>query len=217
MADSWEDLFDVTERFMMKPNWIDTPKSNFEPAREIIQASGTSIDLYDLAIPGRRWTYGYTNMSKEDEHYILDFFTDRQGRLKKFWLPIWKNCFRLDSDVIGHDKFIDIENVFLHDVDTGLDRIFFEMIYGDYISRMVYAVIEIGNVDRLALWTKMDRGFSQNQIKYFGRLAMVRFDIDDLEIDFKSDQYSTCTIDFKELPDEYTEEPARRHKKAEES
>ena len=204
MSDSWLNLSRTPDRFLLRPNWKTSPKSIFDDNRELIQFTGTVLDIYNLGDKiGRTITYGYTNVNREDEYYLVNFFCNHQGKLRRFWLPEWKNAFVLYENISAGDTTITIENCFFSLVDQGYERIFIELKNGDILSRSVSAVIASGYLEYIHLNNTIDRDISIDDIRYFGRLLLVRFDDDILNLSFRSDSVTKCSCTFKELPHEY--------------
>lgn len=206
MPDSIANLTRTTDLFSLKPNWAETPKIDFEFYREVIQFVQTSINIYDLGedTPSMM-VYGYTNVNREDYYYITDFFINHQGKLQRFWLPVWKNAFELVSDISSGDNIITIRNVYFNLIERGYERIFIELKNGDFITRSIMTVVDDGDEENMFLNTSINRDISINDIKFSGRLMLVRFDDDDLDIDHRSDAVTEIQLNFKELPHEYGE------------
>lgn len=208
MADDWQDFVTTSTVLTKKPNWIEEPVSSFEDNRELISYPGTDMDIYNLNdLLSHTITYNYTNLTKDDEYYFVNFFLTQQGKLKRFWLPWWKNSFTLYESIKTNDTIINIEYCRYDKVDKGYERFFILLKNGDYISREIIAVVEHIGYESMIIHTAMDRNIEQNDIVFFGRLLLVRFDIDELEFDFLNNKVSELSIPFKELQiNEYQEE-----------
>jgi len=204
--DSIANLSRTSDLFRLKPNWMDTPKVDFEFYREVIQFVQTSIDIYNLGegVPSMM-SYGYLNVDREDYYYIVDFFVNHQGKLQRFWLPVWKNAFELTADISSGDSIITIRNVYFNLIERGYERIFIELKNGDFITRSIMTVVSDGDDENIFLNTAIGRDISTSDIKYFGRLMLVRFDADELPIDYRSDKVTEIELGFIELPHEYEE------------
>lgn len=204
MADDWQDFVITSTVLTRKPNWVEEPVSSFEDNRELISYPGTDMDIYNLNdLLSHTITYKYSNLTKDDEYYFVNFFLTQQGKLKRFWLPWWKNSFALAESISSGDTVITIEHCRYHTIDQGYERIFILLKSGYFISRKVLGVVQSGNNENILLQTEMDRNIEQNDIVFFGRLLLVRFDIDELEFDFLNNKVSELSIPFKELPHEY--------------
>ncbi len=155
---------------------------------------------------GQRLKYDYTNMSKWMEEYIINFFCTQRGKHQRFWLPVWKNSFILQSNINTNDTVITVNDTFFRYIDQGQERIFFLLKNGDYISRQVIAVVQAGANETFTIQTPMDRDLTQNDIEFFGRLLLVRFSTDRLDITHLSDRVSKVSLNFSEVANEYEPE-----------
>jgi hypothetical protein len=209
MADDYKDLTRTTRKFILKPDWAKEFEFNFSLAREVQQFVNTDKELYSLSSAlGYRIKYGFTNLLKSDEKYILDFFAACQGKLVRFWLPVWENTFKLYQSASMYDEFLLINNVRVSDSFYAHERIFIEFTNGDIITRHILSATgdEGDAYETLTLETPLDRDIAQSDISFFGRYILCRFDIDELKIEAVTSAASACEIDFMELVHEYTAE-----------
>lgn len=209
MAHSLEDISRTSRKFLLKPDWSKEPELDFEFAREITQFVDNAPEIYSLTDAlAYRVKYGFTNLQKSDEKYILDFFADCQGRLVRFWLPVWENTFRLYQDASMYDEYILVKNVSANDAFYEHERIFIETTAGDIITRHVTAVYGAAGdpYETLVIETPLDRDLAQTDIRFFGRFILCRFDTDELQIEHITSHASRCSIDFVELVHEYIAE-----------
>lgn len=207
MADDWQDLTLTTEKFTYAPNWLQFPQRDFIYNRELTNYPGTTTHTYNL------WSgiadvvdYYFTNLTKEDEYNITDFFCRMRGRYGRFWLPIWKNQFELSSSIQQFDDTITIHNAYLKDVMTDYEfHIFIKLYNGDMISRLVTDVAPgASDTEIITVQSFFDRNINQNQIQYFGKLCIVRFDQDDLNLSFLCANSSETRIRFHDPLREYS-------------
>jgi len=201
---SWLDLSRTNIKFLFKPNWINTLPLNFNLNREILQFSGTKSEIINVHnYTGYNITYCFTNLNKETEFDIVNFFCSRKGKLERFWIPLWKNIFTLYSDILINSNSINVYGSNFYLVDKGFERIFIHLKNGDYITRKIIASISHGIYETLFLASGIDRIITNDDINCFGRFLLVRFDQDDLNIEFVNNTCSTCELKFIELPFEY--------------
>lgn len=207
MSDSWQGLTRTTYKWLLQPDWNTTPSMSTNFNRTLTKYDFTGVDLYELSANyPLSIQYGYTNLTKEDEYKIINLFNTRKGRLKRFWLPMWKNEFKLVSAVTAGDNILTVNNTFWRKIDQGYERIFIQLKNGDYISRKISAVIQDGANENIILETTINRDIALSDVKYFSRLLLVRLDDDNLNMNYQSHLVSDCTLNFFELVDEYAEE-----------
>lgn len=206
MPNDLQGLGSTNKIFIREPNWIVNPKSNFDFSREMNQFVGTTLNIYNLTNSvASDFSYTYSSLSKENEYYFTNFFCDRRGKFKKFWLPYWKNPFTLQSDISLGDSVLTIDSANYNLIDQGYERIFIKLKTGSIISREVLAVVNNGTSEDIFLKTVINMNIKISEIKFFSRLLLVRFNQDEMEIKYYSDNKSDVQFSFKELPFEHDE------------
>jgi len=208
MANSIENLGNEQTLFLHKPDWATPTQVSTDLKRELQQyppgAMGiTHISSAQAGYP-LHWEMGYTNLDKQDEYNLLDFFIGRQGRLKRFWVPYWHNTYRLYSSISNLDTTCHFDKTLLP--QTWVEdymRIFIQLKNGDIVVRRVTAINDLGNSDQLLVATNFDRDIVQSDIAYLSTFILARFDIDSLEFEHRTTDASSCTIRLTELLGEY--------------
>jgi len=207
MSNDWQDLSRTTDVLTVKPNWVQSLKGTFSNNVEVTQFPGTATDIYNVSDNiGNRLEYKFTNMDKADEYELITFFCEHQGRLKRFWLPYWKNQFVLLDNLSTGDTTIDVTNVNFNLIDRGYERLFFYLVDGSFISRQILFAIDNGTYETLYLQTALTQDIAMADVLFFGRLFLVRFDDDTMPHNFIADDTSEYGISFIELPNEYSVE-----------
>jgi len=206
MADDWKNLSITTNKFLVKPDWSEAPSSDFDDLRELLEYPGTITEITNISNKvSRRLKYKYTNLSKDIEYTITEFFINRKGKYSNFWVPIWKNQFTLYTDIHNGDAVLSVSPCGFYRIDQGYELIFFQLKNGDYISRLVDVVVNMGTYEDIILKSPMTRDILQSDIVFFGRLLLARFDNDELIFNFYNNTMSECTLTFQELTNEYEE------------
>ena len=210
MADSWEDLGSVTDVFTIKNDWDTNPSQGFEPYRTVIQYPGSGIKLRnitdDVAIS---FVLHFCTKDKSEENALLAFFYARRGRASAFWLPVPKQVWELSADVnLTFPKLLVLVNSDPQWL-RGYERMFMLLKNGDYISREVVSITTVNapplNPNIMTVVTDMDRVVKPADVEMFGKLLLVRFDQDELELKHDSTALAECDLSFKELPKEYAD------------
>ena len=208
MADNILDLGNESSIFRTKPDWAKGVTVTTDLKREIQQYVPGAMEMTHINSVTKGfpliWEMGYACLDKEDEHELLDFFIDRQGRLKRFWCPYWYNSFVLYNDVSSGAFTIDVRKTGLPDVwIEGYMRFFIYTKTGDIIVRRVTAINDLTNYDQLIFSDATDRAITNNDILFFSYFALARFDTDVLEMTHKTANVSTCSVRVVELLGEY--------------
>lgn len=178
-----------------------------EMSRQIFSFPGTIEEIINYSDERpHKLDVSFLFENKAEEYAFLEFFFDKRGRWKKFWLPSPATAFSLAvSTVIGVPSVIVKSNRF-GQFYRGFERIFMELINGDNLTFQITSVQEnqpIMGQDTLNLGAALDRIILPADIVQFSLLLCGRFDKDVAEIEYKSNVVSSCKITFLELPKEY--------------
>lgn len=202
MVDDLQDL-GAEERFIISPNWRDNNAVELLLNREIVAFSTTITDIFNYSeLNQNKITLKFTNETKEQEHDIIDFFHDKIGRLKRFWLQGHKEEFVLSRDITVTDTIIYIEDNGFDFVYQGHERIYLALTNRDLITRKITNVSKSGT-ELLLTVSAMDRNIAKEDVGIFGRIFLVRFNKDVLEIIHLTNVVSECVLEFVEVLKEY--------------
>jgi hypothetical protein len=210
MSDSICDLIRTNDLFSAQPDWIDGFDSEFKLNRDVLQVDGGLPKINEISdyLPNKV-NYNFTNLNKENEYYITNFFEAHYGKCNRFWVPIWYNQFTLDQDVSILSTDLYVTHTDFNYIYQGYERIFIKLKNGDLLTRWITAV----TLDdpcapyadyHLTIQTAIDRNILITDVAFFGLLLLARFDIDELEIPFETDRISEFSIPFVELINEYS-------------
>ena len=219
MADSKTGLGTVSTILTIKPDWQRLPSSGFQAGRQMLQdgAGTTAVRTLVLGKLPFSFSYGFTNLSKEAEYDLLEFFYNRKGMFDRFWLPVWFNILPVIQYVPESGDPYVFRNTFkpfglygldFLDIYQGYERLFVEMNDGDIITRKITDchADEITPENLVCdTDTNFDRDAALSDIKIFTLLKLCRFDQDELEINHISGKISSCELSFKELTKEYAD------------
>ncbi len=215
--DSLYGLSGVTDIFRAFPDWSSDPSQSNETGRQIIQHNlgKSSIRVMTDKI-GASFIYGFTNMDKSEEGYVVGFFAyPAVGRRSTFWVPIYdrrfvpQNAFdgyavRQDTDLLRIDV-CGFDGCF-----RGDERLFILRNDGDLLTRKILSVDEQLGYEEIKIDTSVDNEVWEEdiyaeEIDMAGILAYCRLDQDELEVSHETPFVSSCELTFKELAQEYEE------------
>jgi len=205
MSNDLRSLGSVTDLFTIMPDWSNRPSDDFDFANEQIQ--------YDLARTVTRVLsqrkpftidYKFTNLDKQREYELLDFFGRMLGRSGSFWLPYWFQNFELQSPISTGAGSL-LVNDYSYAVNGVRDyfRFFIRLRNGDYITRKIVAFSDLGGGIKRYYVHPFDRNITLSDVLFFGRLMLMRFDQDEIEMNHETPSVSSCSIKFRELVWEY--------------
>lgn len=142
---------------------------------------------------------------KEEESNFLQFFDDHKGRTKKFWVYARTNDFNLIEDInIGETQFDFTYNGY-SDIHVSYDRVYIITKSGDiYTRRVDDAVADLVN-DEMTLYLdpSIDVAIPLSDVIEFGRVLLVRFDLDTVQLKYHQTGVATVNLRFLEIPTEY--------------
>jgi len=202
MADNIADL-GTEERWEMRPNWRDSNQVQLVGSRDIVAFPSTITDIFIYSpLHHNIISLKFTCENKGIEYALTDFYNNRKGRLERFWLQGYREEFILSKDISITNTIIYVEDNGFDLVYQGYERIYLELSSGDLITRKITNVAKVGT-ELLLTVSAMDRNILMTEVKIFGRIYLVRFNKDILNMSFKTTKISECSLEFLEVVKEY--------------
>jgi len=191
------------------------------PQGTFVSFTGTGIKGYSFNDKGRRKiTCSFTFTNRKDLNDFLDFWQDRKGALKRFWVPCWFNEFRLVDFIENNSSEAKISFVDLYSRYDEHLRVFLFLYKGDWSTSklIVRKINEIfldpdEKVEILYFDTVINERIYPQDVTIFGRVLLVRFGEEGIELqcDFAkakerpNELHVKASCSFIELPSEYKE------------
>lgn len=208
-SDDLQDLPWTSTYFSFDPDWKKPISHLFQLTREINSYPGTLHSIYKptsacpLAVEA-----GFTNLSKDEEHDLWDFFYDRHGRLERFWLPAWQTQYTLVTDIAVGSSNVYIRDINFRNAFNGHERIYIRTTSGYFITRQVIAAeLDSDDVEKLTVATPFSDSIPVSIVRNMGRFILCRFDSDTLEVNHITNEHSNIAMKFLELVGDYDTEP----------
>jgi len=206
MPDSLTGLGTNTTIFRIEPNWRRPVTYENLLSSRVLGYPGTVQEVLSfsedipIVLQAR-----FTNLSKEEENSLLEFFYNQQGRLKAFWILGDTKQFELTQIIPQNSSVLYVEDQGFADIYRGYERIYLDMVNGDLITRKIISVTEGPGQGELTLQldTVTDRQIQKGDYRKFGLLYFVRFDRDKITVTYGSNSTSDVTLSFRELCKEY--------------
>jgi len=197
------------EIFPFSANWKSPPKITLTPKRTIIGFPGTSQDILSLitGIP-TEITVDIVLDSRQLEKQVFDFFDDRKGRWEKFWIKKPILNYTLHSMIPASSTTIQIKSTGFDTVFKGTERIFLHHLNGNSCIKKITDVVKYTSPDYLLLTVDSaitDEWVLNDPQMIMGQLKLVRFDQDNLSVDYTTDTYATVSFKMIELLYDYSE------------
>ena len=197
--------------FPLEINWKTNPTINLYPQKQIIGFPGTSQDILPImgAIP-LDFQVSVLLDTKANEKIMFDFFDTCKGRWKKFWMKLPQLHYELYATILSSSSTIDILSNDFDRSFKGNERIWLYNFNGNSCIKKIISYVKYVSPNRIRLttesaitdmWTLGDYRIS------LGQLKLVRFDQDELEVNYTTDIVSEITLKMKELVYDYAEMP----------
>lgn len=202
MANDIRDL-GIKERLTIRPNWQDKNQVELITSRDFASFPTTITDIFLFSQKHKtKFTFKYTCENKSSEYDIINFFSERKGRFERFWIQGYREEFILSRNITLNDTIIYVEDNGLNLVYQGYERFYIELLDEDLITRKITNISKVGN-ELLLTVSAMDRNILKTDIGIFGRMYLVRFEKDVLEVISKTTKVSEVILNFMEVVTEY--------------
>lgn len=206
MADNLVDT-GSTPFFPFGPNFKSSVSVSIQPAASLIEFPGTigevesDSDKRGVTLRGK-----YLLQDISDIYQMIDFFTDKLGRRDRFWLYGPTDEFTIYANALQTLTQIEFYSNGYQDVYTTNDRFYIRMPDGDIITRKVNSVSynDVSDTITVSFSTGLDRDVLLSNEVMFGRLYLVRHDVDTLSLRFHTNSVAELSLRFFELVREYS-------------
>ena len=132
------------------------------------------------------------------------FLAEQSGRLHPFWLTSDAREFSLALPVVADDTSITIHSIdYASTLDGSTARSYIELILknGTVLRRQIVGVTSLpGDLEQLDVDTAFTAGFSESDLDQAAWNELVRFNSDDLELKWFTDEALEATIPVVSLP-----------------
>ena len=187
-------------------NWKTPPPIEYLHSRTIRGFTFTAQEMdSDTDNTPFRGTYKFLIYDKQTEYAFLEFFLEKRGRLKRYWIKSPEQAFTLKADVSAGSSVIYVEDNRADYIWQGVERIWIKLADGSEITRSVnLAERDVGN-NRINLYldTLTSQAFTVADVVVFGRVYLVRSDLDKYSFKYHTDTVCEISIKVYEVVEEY--------------
>lgn len=203
-------VVDNREVFLYEPQWLeDSIAMNVgKNMAEVDNLSG--ISKYDLKNTKSYDSYTIDILlpNKHMINNIIKFFFRACGRYKSFYAPSWVNDFNLVADINEKNNFIYIDMNFIYKYYANNARnkkiVIFTKAYSSYIFDVIgYTTGTIGKktYGKIVLSKPVGINIAKEHVAMISFLNLVRFDADELRLDYESNVVANTSVTLKEVDD----------------
>jgi len=204
MADSMTSVGTITHYSAKDPNWASSLAMETVLSRRMMSFLTGSMMLEPISnsLP-LSFELSIQCNDKQEQHTLIDFFTARYGRWRRFWIKHPESAFKLKLAANSGATGIYCDRNRFDLVYQGYERIYIEMSNGDLIVRKVTACVDTANSTYLALDSPLDRDVTLTNHTRVGRYMVSRFNNDRMSLKFASSLVATAALVVMELVGEY--------------
>ena len=207
MADDLNDLGGAS-LFPFEPTWAIVPKTNPIMRRRVHAYRATVAEVQQVTsrVPLVVRT-GYLIWTRQLLYDLTDFWISHKGRSNRFWLKSPRNEFTLMQTASFGAAALVVKSNSAHYNIQADERICIIMSNGDVLTHKITDVSDDPNLELLTITiaNSLDREIRTDNHVKLCRLLLVRFDKDQFDIPMYTDIMSEISLDFRELPAEYTD------------
>jgi len=190
--------------FLFEPDWIRTPSLSFQhPIDSLLNAPGKSYFDSSFLETSLSIKALFSSVSRSEAYDLLNFFDNKLGRYDVFWIPSWQKDIIISDAFSASDLTLTIEkelygNIWYDSFSTG-HFLFFKWPDGDFSCRKV---VSMPSETQITLEEAIGKDCSTDDLNRLmvSFLFFVRFDQDEIEIEWRTEEFASCELSFKTLP-----------------
>lgn len=205
VGDILNDLASI-DLFRIMGEWSSPITEELKESRQVLRYPGTVEEfIRDSDERPAKIDLKFQFVSKAEEKLFLDFWFFKSARIGKFWLMAPGTHFLINQDIpVSQNYFIIKRSNYTDSFIVG-QRFFFRLTTGKVITGKITSVI-IGPTnaeETVFVATAFSIAITKATIEQASFLYLVRFDSDNLDVNFKTDIVSELSMSFVELITEY--------------
>ena len=139
---------------------------------------------------------------------IIKFFTKVKGQFKSFYCPSWANDFNLAKSIKKGSNYIytDLSEMYRYYMENGRNKkiVVFTNDWKSYIfdiSAYTYEKVEDKKYGKLLLGSASPINIPLKNVRMVSFFNLVRFDSDEMQINYESNIAATVQLSMKEVDD----------------
>jgi len=196
------------EIFRAIPDASNSIDSSIVKYHDILQYSNSAITVRDLqTIPAIKQNFSSSNLTKEDEYYLLHFFCAIcYGRLYPFWIPYYKAAGIIKRNIGYNDNFIIIDILSnFNDIRNVNDVYALVLTNGALVTFALSDIVitHFGYGLVLAQNVYFQEAITKESILSFCKMLFSRFTTDEINIAHTTQAISGTDLETAELTKEY--------------
>lgn len=188
--------------FLTEPNYETEPKIGFVTRQTLVSGIGVGFNHATYSENPLRLGYSFLLEDITAIKDTIDFFNDKKGRFNPFFMPSWVRDIKITGAIGPTDRVITVEdtdymNTWKHNSSLGRHLIIF-LEDGTYLCRKIFSAPTTTSL-KLGSVLGITRTAAQAQALFCCFLHFVRFDIDELELNYHTLDVAECELTFQTL------------------
>ncbi len=200
-------LYKGFDLFLIRPNWLGDPEHGYSRAYELLSYLGLEYSESQVIETATRLKALYTEFDRSALQTLLNFFDGKKGRWYPFWMPSFSEdlvvtaAFGSDATTLTIED-VDYPNYWLPNDATGR-HLYIEWPDGSYVCK---AVTDAAG-STLTLEEAIGKAATTADLPGLrvSFLYFVRFDLDEVEIEYITPEIADIQLSFKTVPAEAPE------------
>lgn len=193
--------------FPLMPNWANKPSLKYVLARDYVQFPGSAQLLGSTTErTPYEFTLNFQVSDKQSEYELLDFIHTVKGKAKRFWIEHPVHLFDLAATLPSGASSITVSGNEFNKIGQNDERIFIALKTGDLIVRAITNNVLDGSNVVLTLNEVVQTEVTTDDYWLIGRYLLCRMSNDNFRQKMESQNVTTYTIGFTELPYENDEQ-----------
>lgn len=193
------------------PQWLDDDTLTLTVSKNVNKLDNdTGVFKYDLKNTNSYDTHEITVLlrNKRMINNVIKFFTKVKGRFKSFYCPSWANDFNLAQSIRAGSNYIytDLSEMYRYYMENGRNKkiVVFTNDWKSYIfdiSAYTYEKVDDKKYGKLLLGSASPVTIPIKNVRMVSFFNLVRFDSDEMQIDYESNTVATVQLSMKEVDD----------------
>lgn len=188
--------------FMTEPNYETEPKVSLVNRQTLVSGIGVGYNHHTYIENPLRIGFNYLLSDIASIKDVIDFFNNKMGRFKPFFMPSWKMDIKITGAIVAGSNTLTIEDIdyaatWQRNNAFGRHLIIF-LEDGTYLCRKIYSS-KTPTTIKLNQALGITRTAGQAAALFCCFLNFVRFDIDELELLYHTLDVAECELTFQTL------------------
>lgn len=187
------------------PNWIAEPEAGFHHPAQMIQYTGFGMPFYEYGDTRQDLRFRYLFEDRQEISEMIAFFDENFGMFGHIWVPSWRADIEVTAAIGAADTQLTIEDIgyAAHWLPNDVTGRYLCLVFPDE-TQVCRKVTGAPAADTLQLESAIGKACAAADLEYFlcCFLYFVRFDQDEMELEYHGQATAEVDLAFREVPDE---------------